>query len=326
MAVISDRYTRLVRELVLFDEIPARTRYLPLNTVQEIFRYGATVATTIHKFENLTRCMDHARLLIRDYEEKGLSFPCGMVIMADELTGSTGRFGRYWHAPRGGLWMTLVFVNTLLPGNKGIIPLAAGVACCETIREYGIYAHVKWVNDVLANGKKIAGILTETMTGPKFGEEYILVGIGINVNNDLFPDELAPLAVSMKSILKKELDINMVAARLFAKLSWNMGILHYEDRLCLERITPYDQENENEHMLLKQWRSLSNTIGRKVCFAYNLEKGPSYEANVEDLDARGGLILRLVENGKIVVEKSGEIFYLDETNKDEKIAGEKNYR
>ncbi len=79
-------------------------------------------------------------------------------------------------------------------------------------------------------------------------------------------------------------------------------------------------------MLLKQWRSLSNTIGRKVCFAYNLEKGPSYEANVEDLDARGGLILRLVENGKIVVEKSGEILYLDETNKDEKIAGKKNYR
>ncbi|MCK5231386.1 MAG: biotin--[acetyl-CoA-carboxylase] ligase [Desulfobulbaceae bacterium] len=311
MAVISELSPRFVRELVHDEEIPARNRHISPKTVHEIFRYGATVATTIHKFEKLGRCMDHARKLIREYEEKGVSFPCGMVIMADELTGSTGRFGRYWHAPRGGVWMTLALVNTLLPQNRGIIPLAAGVACCETIREYGIHAHVKWVNDVFADGKKIAGILTETMTGPRFGEEYILVGIGINVNNDLFPAALAPLSISMKGIMKKELDINMVAARLFAKLSWNMGILHYEDRLALEYITPYDQENRKEHLLLKQWRFLNNTIGRRARFAYNLEKGPSYEANVEGLDAGGGLILRRVDNGRTVVEKSGEIVYLE---------------
>ncbi len=85
---------------------------------------------------------DLTRKIILAAEEKDESFHSGKVILADEMIYSKGRFKRYWHAPKGGLWMTLALVNTLLPESSLLLPMAAGVACCEVLRHYGIVAHI----------------------------------------------------------------------------------------------------------------------------------------------------------------------------------------
>lgn len=207
--------------------------------------------------------------------------------------------------------MTLVVANTLLPEHTLFYPLAAGVACCETVREYGVDAHLKWVNDVHVRGRKLAGVLTETMFGPKYGEQYILIGIGINVNNESFPEELEPLAVSMKSLLGTELGINLFAARLLAKLAWNIGLLHYEEERLLAEDDGSGRQSGKPHMLLEQWRKLSDSIGRKVWFGFDVQKNPQYQAEVLGLDESGGLILRHEEDGATVIEHAGEIAYID---------------
>jgi BirA family biotin operon repressor/biotin-[acetyl-CoA-carboxylase] ligase len=311
----SARLEQLIRE----EEIALRNQQLPLETVLAVFRYGAIVASSIHRHDKLERGMAYAKSLIREHEDSGRSFPGGLVITANELTDGRGRFSRYWHAPAGGLWMTVVLVNTLLPASTALYSLAPGVAACEAICEDIPTARLKWINDVQVDGRKICGILVETMRGARSGEEYILLGIGINVNNDKFPRELAGLAVSCKQVLGVEIDVNRLAARFLTKLSWNIGLLHYEEEQILARhghdalADPSrlaEVLNGADHLLVKRWRELSDTIGRRVRFGHNVQEKPQFEALVKDVNSDASIVLELAD-GTTVTENSGEIVYLD---------------
>lgn len=307
-----------IRQIIQQEEIPLRSRTFSLDTVTEIFRYGAIIGNTVEHHDQIGRGMDWARHLIDRAEETNLSFPSGTVILADEMVQSKGRFKRPWHAPRGGLWLTLVLANTLLPESQLLVPMAAGIACCETLRSVGIKAYLKWVNDVLVNGKKISGILTETYRSPRFKEEYILLGVGINVNNNVFPDELSGQATSMKSCLNRESSLPEVTARLLAKLRWNIGLLYHEEAGHLEihggigknSETLTENMNQDKHLLLESYKSLSDIFDRRVLFGFNVQENPQFEAKVIGLDSSGGLILELEDTSRIV-QHSGEIIYLD---------------
>ena len=306
------------QKIINEEEIPLRSSTFGPELTQSIFRYGAVVGSIIRHYPNIPRGMDKARELVQDAEVNNLSFPSGIVILGDEMSHSKGRFKRPWHAPKGGLWMTLVLVNTLLPESSLLLPMAAGVACCEVLRHYGLEAHIKWVNDTLVDNRKISGILTETFAGPKFGEEYILIGIGINVNNDQFPAEFSETAISMKSCLKREINLNEVLARLLVKLRWNIGLLFYEEGRHLEKHggiairneTESESLPEDEHLLLKSYKSLTDIFNRRVLFGFDVQESPQFEATVIGLDNTGGLILEMVDSSRIV-QHSGEIIYLD---------------
>jgi BirA family biotin operon repressor/biotin-[acetyl-CoA-carboxylase] ligase len=307
-----------IEQFIREEEIGQRNQSFPLETVLAVFRYGATVGSAIQRHDKLERAMVHAKSLIREHEESDRSFPSGLVITANELTDGRGRFRRYWHAPFGGLWMTVVLVNTLLPASSALYSLAPGVAACETIREDIPGARLKWINDVHVGGRKICGILVETMRGAS-GEEYILLGIGINVNNEQFPKELADLAVSYKQLLDLETDVNRLAVRFLAKLSWNIGLLHYEEEQILAE-HGRDALNDparlaevlggSDHLLVKRWRELSDTVGRRVRFGHNVQEQAQFEALVKGINADASLLLEL-EDGSTVTENSGEIVYLD---------------
>ena len=214
--------------------------------------------------------------------------------------------------------MTLALANTLLPESSLLLPMTAGVACCEVLRHYGLEAHIKWVNDTLVENRKISGVLTETFTGPRFGEEYVLIGIGINVNNNQFPTEFSEQATSLKSCLNKEVNLQEVIARLLVKLRWNIGLLFYEEAKHLEKHggvsirNDAETENlpENEHLLLKSYKSLSDIFNRRVLFGFDVQQNPQFEAKVIGLDNTGGLILEMVDSSR-TVQHSGEIIYLD---------------
>ena len=254
--------------------------------------------------------MDRARDLIRRAEQGDQSLASGTTIIAGEMTASRGRFQRPWHAPAGGLWLTVIVADTLLPENSRLYPLAAGAACCETLRHYKIPAFIKWVNDVHVRGRKIAGILTTTETGPVYGEEYALIGIGINANNDSFPPELQKTATSMRTELGSSVDINRLAAQFLAKLAWSIGLLHHEEQIRLGNRGMTATDAQSSHPLLDLWQRLSDIQDRRVLFGYDVQTEPQFEAVVQGIDAHGGLLLKLAD-GRITVENSGEIIYLD---------------
>lgn len=319
MGLITSLSPALVQQLIRDEETPLRNKLRPTPTVSAVFRFGAPVASTIQRHNRLGRGMDHARTLIGEHETAGLSFPSGLVIVADQLSGGRGRFQRPWHAPEGGLWMTVVLVNTLLPVSSSLYTLAAGAAAGEAIATVHPEARLKWVNDVNIEGRKVCGILCESLRGPMSGEEYILLGIGINVNNTTFPPELAGQAASLKQLLGREIEVDQLAGRVLAKLVWNVGLLHYEEQQILamsDAATLTDPELFEQflagqrHPLVESWLALSDTVGRKVRFGYDVQQKPLFDGVVEGIGCCGNLILRLPD-GSLINQNSGEIIYLD---------------
>ena len=209
---------------------------------------------------------------------------------------------------RGGLWGSMIYVPTLLPQTRLLLPLAIGVSCCETFHQVGVdCAEIRWINDVLVNDKKAAGILLEGFYGPLSKEEYSLVGFGINVNNDVFPDDLRDSAISICEHLGEKVDLQVFTYCFLAKLSWNLGLLsHGEDYYLHEEQWP---NGMSRHPLIERWCELSSTIGRRVIYGFDVVTQPQYEAVVTGVSSSGGLMLRL-DDGCETIEYSGEIRYL----------------
>lgn len=276
---------------------------------QAVIEAGAFVGSVIESHSSLPRAMDHARTRIMSAVDSRASMVSGTVILADTMKCSKGRFTRSWHAPLGGVWGCMVHANNLLPQSRCFISLAAGVACCETVRELGgERAMLRWVNDVLVGGRKLAGFLVESYTEPVHGEEFTLVGFGININNSLFPPELADSAVSFKEILAKEIDLTTFTTLFLAKLAWNFGLLYLEEARELKG-EGYSGQG-GRHLLLEKWLDKSDTIGKKVVYGFDVMTAPQYKAEVLGVDDTGGLVLRL-EDGHEKIECSGEVRYIE---------------
>ncbi|MEN8257606.1 MAG: biotin--[acetyl-CoA-carboxylase] ligase [Thermodesulfobacteriota bacterium] len=265
----------------------------------DIFRYGAIVGSHIQPYRSLPRAMDEVRQQIRAASQEKRSFASGSTLFAEALTDGQGRFKRPWHAPAGGIWMVTALFNQWLPQTTQLLPLAAGLSACETARHFGLDAELKWVNDVLVEGKKVCGILCETFICPESSEEFILVGIGLNVNNSQFPEELAPLAASMKTCAGHDFDLGLVAVDLLAKLRWNIGLLTYEE----------EGLEGDHHIFMNSYRGLCTSCGRLVSFGFNAQDNPQYAAKVKAINDDGGIVLHHLEDDVEVVEHGGEIIY-----------------
>lgn len=292
----------------LTKELPLREQLYPVIDCASVMRYGQFVGSTIECHDMLPRAMSHARTHIEEVEDQGGSVANGRIILADTMSGSKGRFTRSWHAPHGGVWGCLLHASTLLDTSKRFVPLAVGVACCEAIRDFGgEQARLRWVNDVLFGEKKAAGFLVEGHTGTRYGEEYHLVGFGINLNNNFFPEELEPIATSLAAELGREIDITSFTTTFLAKLVWNFGLLYHEEAQELAG-EPFSGAG-GTHLLLERWLSLSDTVGKRVVFGFDVMTSPQYEATVIGLDEGGGLQLQF-DDGGMKTEYSGEIRYI----------------
>ena len=136
----------------------------------------------------------------------------GSVIVAKRQVAGRGRFGRKWHSPPGGLYLSIVLKP--LKKNVHLISLLSGLPVVATLREWGVEATLKWPNDLMIEGKKVGGILCEGVHHRN--EFYVIVGIGINTSTDLrrFPDDVRLEATSLKREVKKDIDKNDFLSKL----------------------------------------------------------------------------------------------------------------
>lgn len=125
--------------------------------------------------------------------------PHGTLVVADRQDSGKGRRGRSWVMPAGiAIAMSIVLKpEELLPGNAPMLTLVSALAVARAIREQtGLEAAIKWPNDIVIDGKKVCGMLTEMSTQIDY-INHIVVGIGINVHNEQFPEELIDRATSL---------------------------------------------------------------------------------------------------------------------------------
>src|SRR6202035_3017491 len=125
--------------------------------------------------------------------------PQGAVVLAEEQTAGRGRAGRTWHSERAaGIYVTLLLRPKLAPEQAPLLTMMAGLSGHTAIQaQTGLAVDLKWPNDLLVDGKKVGGILTEMHAEPA-QVRFVIVGTGLNVNQEKFPSELAASATSLR--------------------------------------------------------------------------------------------------------------------------------
>lgn len=126
--------------------------------------------------------------------------PEGSVVIAEEQTAGRGRAGRSWHSERAtGIYVTLLLRPRISPVQAPLLTMMAGLSAHAAIQaQTSLLPDVKWPNDLMLNGKKLGGILTE-MHAETTLVRFVIVGIGINVNQEKFPGELSGIATSLRA-------------------------------------------------------------------------------------------------------------------------------
>jgi birA, biotin-[acetyl-CoA-carboxylase] ligase region len=209
----------------------------------------------------------------------------GTVVIAETQTGGKGRLGRHWVTRTGGAWLSVILKPGIDPAHAASITLLAAVSVTEALREMGAEAAIKWPNDVLVNGKKICGILTE-MSAETDAVSFIVLGIGVNLNNDV-PLETA---TTLKAELGQKVDRVKFVQILLESLE--------EDYLAFKEqgFTP----------ILWSWRRYSDTLGRPVEATY---QGEVIRGVAQDIADDGALIVK-TKDGTTRKIVSGDCIHL----------------
>lgn len=149
---------------------------------------------------------------IKRQGEKGASH--GLVVIAESQTAGRGRLGRSWSSPEEeGIWMSFLLRPQMKPEAASMLTLVIALAVRKAVLQVtGIEALIKWPNDIVVNGKKICGILTEMST---IGSDinYVTAGVGINVNTKSFPEEISRTATSISLACGKKISREMLVER-----------------------------------------------------------------------------------------------------------------
>lgn len=214
----------------------------------------------------------------------------GTVIVAEEQTMGRGRLGRSWTSPKGkGLWFSIILKPHVNPQKISKITLIGAAAVHRALKDLDIQSHIKWPNDIVVEGKKLCGILTE-MFFKNPNTYYVIMGIGVNVNldEDDFPEELKNKATSLKILKGTEVDRNKLLAY----------VLNNFEKLYL----PF-KEREDLSETIKISRENSILLNREVrIIRENIER----IGRAIDIDHEGRLIVEY-EDGKREAILSGEV-------------------
>jgi BirA family biotin operon repressor/biotin-[acetyl-CoA-carboxylase] ligase len=152
------------------------------------------------------------------------------VVQAGEQSAGKGQYGRTFTSPAGGLYFSLLLQPELEPEHLPLITLATGLACRDIIHStFDLNSKIKWPNDIYLKGKKLAGILCESVQSgsPKDLKTSVVIGVGLNVNNrvDTFPMEIQPFVTTLFEHLAIEVDLAALLSQLTTAIKKNVAIL-----------------------------------------------------------------------------------------------------
>ena len=159
---------------------------------QNIYRNLKTkfIGKNVLHFETIDSTNDYAKKIGNELRD-------GSVIISEEQTKGKGRLGRVWESKAGeGIWMSIILKPNIIPNKAPFITLIAGASIVKALNILGVDAKIKWPNDITINNKKLSGILTE-LSAEIERVNYIVVGIGMNVKDTDFEEELQDKATSL---------------------------------------------------------------------------------------------------------------------------------
>lgn len=205
------------------------------------------------------------------------------LFVANEQTAGRGRRGRSFYSPKEhGIYFSCVLHPEVSLADSTAITSACAVAVCESLRQITKKdPKIKWVNDIFIEGYKVCGILTEAISDFESGRvQAVIVGIGINLTNEAFPDELKDIASSVGV----RVDRCALVADIYSRLK----------ALC---------DGLPDRSFMDRYRNYSLVLGRTVCFNRN---GQDYQATARAIHDNGELEV-ITDSGETMLLNSGEI-------------------
>jgi len=253
-------------------------------------RLGKTkaIGRDIQVFEQTTSTNDVVEKLARDGVKEGV------VVFAESQTKGRGRLGRVWQSPtRKGLWFSILLRPNLRPQETTQLTVISATALRRAIKTVtGLTADIKWPNDLLIDGKKVVGILTE-MSAEVDRVRHIIIGIGVDVNQNAgeFPEELRKIATSLKLEAGEEVCRAELATEILRELDLDYA------RVCAGKFPEVADE----------WEAACVTIGKNVTVHTGDRK---FRGRAESLDDDGALLVRTehghlerIIGGDVILEK-----------------------
>lgn len=255
------------------------------------------------------------------------------LVVASEQTAGRGRQGKSFYSPKGsGIYMTIALPAEDIPSGIVTLTCRVGIAVSKAIDdEFGCHTGIKWVNDIFLAGRKICGILCEAVSGEGGKPSHILIGIGINISTEEFPDDIKGSAGSVLS-LTESMD------RTEVKTMYVTGNPDDDKHSCMTQdrtegqtlcITKEQDDGKNTCLTQEYVQALSARIydsvirhlepsynpiadykERSVVIGHDItfyENEVVHSARAVDIDEAGGLVVKLTDTNEIRTLSSGEI-------------------
>ena len=213
--------------------------------------------------------------------------PHGSVLIADSQTGGRGRMGRSFHSPAGsGIYLSVILRPACPATELMHLTCATAVAAAEGVEKAtGLHCGIKWTNDLVVDGKKLGGILTELSVNSTGTVDFAVIGIGINCTQmpEDFPADIRTIATSLQLCTEKTVDRAQIIAQLLVALENMCAQLHNPDLSC--------------------YRKKCITIGKEI----SLVRGDEIRHGTAlDVDDTGALLVRFPD-GHTEAVASGEV-------------------
>ena len=242
------------------------------------------IGRDIRVFQETTSTNDVMEKLARGQAKEGA------VVFAESQTRGRGRLGRSWVSPAGkGLWFSVLLRPTLRLECVTQLIIAAATALTRAIHnQTELRPQIKWPNDILLSGKKVAGVLTELCAEPD-AITHVILGLGVNVNlaADDFPADLGRLATSLRLECGRVLDRAALAAAMLTELDKDYARLNHGG---------FEE-------LADEWESQCATLGREVTIQMG---GRKVRGRAESLDSGGALLVR-TDHGRLERITAGDV-------------------
>lgn len=251
--------------------------------IEEIKKYLSTtiIGNKILSFDSIDSTNTYAKNLCTDNTQNGT------VIIAEEQTQGRGRFNRIWQSEKGkNLTFSIILQPTTKLENIGLLPICTGGAIARAIEQQtNLKTECKWPNDILILNRKVCGILIESFLSNNFKNRFVL-GIGINVNQEIFSDDIIHTATSLKQSSGNIVD----------RIQLLSNVLKSLDEMYL------NLQNGNFDIPLNEWLSRSSMFGKEITVH---QDDKVLRGKAVRLDNDGSLVLNC--DGKEMKVFSGDV-------------------
>jgi BirA family transcriptional regulator, biotin operon repressor / biotin---[acetyl-CoA-carboxylase] ligase len=216
----------------------------------------------------------------------------GVAILAEEQTAGRGRLQRAWSSPRGaGLYFSVLLRPTIAPSDWPLITFVAALAVGDALSEAGgVQTDIKWPNDLLSGERKICGILAEAIETP--AGRAVVVGIGINLTQSAFPEELVDVATSVSEVTGQQPERETILAALLRALSRWYSLL---------------SEPGGREKIVAAWSSRSSYANGRLVRVSNGDE--VWQGTTCGVEPDGALRLNTM-NGEMKLVRAGDVYSL----------------